>query len=78
VEVPTGRDNNVAEAEEVSIVFVFFGEQVGDVRGAREMGNENFRGALSIPDSHIADIDVAHFLVSAVMGPLDGTFIVIP
>jgi hypothetical protein len=42
------------------------------------MGNENFRGALSIPDSHIADIDVAHFLVSAVMGPLDGTFIVIP
>ena len=51
-----GRNNNIAEAEKMGIVLVFFGEEISNIKGTREVGNEDFGTTMSIANSHVADV----------------------
>ena len=40
----------------MGIVLVFFGEEISNIKGTREVGNEDFGTTMSIANSHVADV----------------------
>jgi hypothetical protein len=62
----------------VGIILVFLSKEIGNIGVTREMENLDFLVLLSITDSHVADVDVSHFLVSTVVTPINGTLVIIP
>ena len=40
----------------MGIVLVFFGEEISNIKGTREVGNEDFGTTMSIANSDVADV----------------------
>jgi hypothetical protein len=78
VEIPPRGDDDITETKEVGIVFVFFGEKVGDIEVTGEVSYINIPMELGIADSHVPDIDMAHLFVGTIVSPIDGTPIITP
>ena len=76
--IPMRRDNNIAEAEKMGIIFMFFGEQISNIGIPWEVGDKDFGKTVSVAHSHVADINMPHLFVSTVVGPVHSTSVVIP
>ena len=75
--IPMRQDNNIAEAEKMGIIFMFFGEQISNIGIPWEVGDKDFGKPVSITYSHVADINMPHLFVSTVVGPVHSTSIFI-
>ena len=71
-------DNNIAEAEKMGIVFMFFDEKISNIGVTREVGDKDFGTPVRMAHSHVVDINMLHLFFSTVVGPVHSTSVVIP